>query len=78
MLSKDGYLNDEAAGPWHPHVMFFVPHGQAAAWGAGLPGSPILGAEGTELESTVLFIPVPRWSDGSPAMPPAAPHTHAK
>jgi hypothetical protein len=78
MLSKDGYLNDEAGGPWYPHVMFFVPHGQAAAWGAGLAGSPILGEEGTEIESTVLFIPVRRWSDGSPAMPPAGPHTHSK
>ena len=78
MLSKDGYLNVEASGPWYPHVMFFVPHGQAAAWGAGLAGSPILGEEGTEIESTVLFIPVRRWSDGSPAMPPAAPHTHTK
>jgi hypothetical protein len=76
MLSKDGYLNDEAGGPWYPHVMFFVPHGQAAAWGAGLKGSPILGEEGTEIESTVLFIPVRRWSDGSSAMPPDAPHTH--
>jgi hypothetical protein len=78
MLSKDGYLNDEAGGPWYPHVMFFIPHGQAAAWGAGLAGSPILGEEGTEIESTVLFIPVRRWSDGSTALPPDAPHTHTK
>lgn len=76
MLSKDGYLGDQAGGPWLPHVMFFVPHGQAAIWGAGLDGSPVVGQEGTDIESTVLFIPVRRWSDGSPA-PPAAPlHTH--
>src|ERR1700733_8501970 len=56
MLSKDGYLSDESAGPWLPHVMLFVPHGQAAAWGAGLEGSPILGKDGSEIESTVLFI----------------------
>src|SRR5450432_645441 len=31
MLSKNGYVSDDAAGPWLPHVMFFVPHGQAAA-----------------------------------------------
>src|SRR5262249_11060216 len=34
MLSKQGYLSDNGAGPWLPHVMFFVPHGQAATWGA--------------------------------------------
>jgi hypothetical protein len=77
MLSKEGYLNDQAAGPWYPHVMFFIPHGQAAAWGAGLDGSPILGQEGTDFESTVLFIPVRKWSDGSPAMPQATQHTHS-
>jgi hypothetical protein len=73
MLSKQGYLSDEAGGPWLPHVMFFVPHGQAAAWGAGLDASPILGADGRPFEPTVLFIPVRRWSDGSPA-PPAVSH----
>src|SRR5512146_1653251 len=66
MLSKSGYLSDDAAGPWLPHVMFFVPHGQAAAWGAGLEGSPIIGKDGSDIESTVLFVPVRRWSDGSP------------
>jgi len=74
MLSKQGYLSDDAAGPWLAHVMFFVPHGQAAAWGAGLKGSPVLGADGGHFEPTVLFIPVPHWSDGSPAPPGAAPH----
>jgi hypothetical protein len=74
MLSKQGYLSDEAAGPWRPHVMLFVPQGQAAAWGAGAEGSPILGADGSPLEPTVLFIPVPTWSDGSPAAPPTEHH----
>jgi len=69
MLSKQGYLNDEAGGPWAPHVMFFLPHGEARAWGAGLEGSPVLGADGGKDEPTVLFIPVRRWSDGSPAQP---------
>jgi hypothetical protein len=77
MLSKQGYLGDEAAGPWLPHVMLFVPHGQTAIWGAGLEGSPILGRDGSPLEPTVLFIPVRRWSDGSPVPPPApAEHQH--
>jgi hypothetical protein len=76
MLSKEGYLGDDAGGPWLPHVMLFVPHGQAAAWAAGVEGSPILGQEGSEIESTVLYIPVRRWSDGSPAPQAAAQHTH--
>jgi len=74
MLSKQGYLSDDGAGPWLPHVMFFVPHGQAAAWGAGLDASPILGTDGSPFEPTVLFVPVRRWSDGSPAPPPGASH----
>ncbi len=74
MLSKDGYLNDDAAGPWLPHVMFFVPHGQAAVWAASQEGSPVLGKDGSTLEPTVLFIPVQRWSDGSPAPPPVTQH----
>ncbi len=74
MLSKDGYLGDEAAGPWLPHVMFFIPYGQADEWGANKEGSPIIGQEGSTIESTVLFIPVRSWSDGSPAPPPSRKH----
>lgn len=71
MLSKLGDLGDPAkGGPWLPHVMFFIPHGQAGAWAASLDRSPVIGQEGGPDESTVLFIPVRRWSDGSPA--PAA------
>jgi hypothetical protein len=69
MLSKGGYLSDKAAGPWRPHLMFFVPRGQAAVWGADMEGSPIIGHDGSDIESTVLLIPVSRWSDGSPATP---------
>lgn len=71
MLSKQGYLGDEAAGPWLPHVMFYLPHGRTTSWGAGFEGSPILGADGQPFEPTVLLIPVRRWSDGSPAPAPA-------
>ena len=74
MLSKNGYLGDGAAGPWLPHVMFFIPHGQADVWGANKEGSPILGRDGRAIESTVLYVPVRRWSDGSPAPPPAEQH----
>jgi len=77
MLSKQGYISDDAAGPWLPHVMFFVPHGQAAAWGGGLSASPILGADGSPFEPTVLFVPVRSWSDGSAAPVPAIDHQHS-
>jgi hypothetical protein len=76
MLSKEGFLSDDAAGPWLPHVMFFIAHGQAELWGAGLTASPVLGREGRAFEPTVLFVPVTRWSDGSSAPPPADAHHH--
>jgi hypothetical protein len=75
MLSKSGYLSDAAAGPWRPHVMFFLPHGQAGDWAASREGSPVIGQDGGAVESTVLFIPVPSWSDGSPAPAPPRKHT---
>lgn len=78
MLSKQGYLGDAAGGPWLPHVMFFVPHGQALMWGAGLKASPVLGADGSAFEPTVLFIPVSRWSDGSPATSTAKERQHSR
>ena len=76
MLSKNGYLSDDVAGPWLPHVMVFVPQGQAANWGAGLEGSPVFGANGSPIEPTVLFIPVRQWSDGTPAPAPLEKHAH--
>ena len=74
MLSKEGYVSDDAGGPWLPHVMFFLPHGQAAVWGADAEGSPIIGKDSSAIETTVLFVPVRSWSDGSPAPPPAQKH----
>src|SRR5262249_31057885 len=69
MLSKDGYVSDDADGPWLPHLMFYLPHGQAMTWGADALGSPILGHDGSDIESTVVLIPVRRWSDGTLAQP---------
>ncbi len=74
MLSKKGYVSDDADGPWLPHIMFFLPHGQAAVWAADEDGSPILGKDSSEIETTILFVPVRSWSDGSPAPPPARKH----
>ena len=64
MLSKDGYLNDEA-GHWHPHLMFFVPLTEAKTWGAGIPGSPVLASEFPEDRLTIFMVPVAKWSDGT-------------
>ena len=76
MLSKQGYVSDQANGPWLPHLMFFVPHGEAAHWGAGLEDSPVLGVDGSAIEPSILFVPVRSWSDGSSAPPPAVVHHH--
>ncbi|HEU5352547.1 MAG TPA: hypothetical protein VFU55_13210 [Terracidiphilus sp.] len=65
MLSKDGYLNDRV-GNWHPHLMFFVPLAMSKAWGANLPGSPILSGDDVTSQLTIFMIPVARWSDGTP------------
>jgi hypothetical protein len=71
MLSKKGYISDEAGGPWLPHLMFFVPNGHAAEYGADMEGSNVFGPEASPIEPTIIFVPVRRWSDGSPAPPPA-------
>ena len=66
MLSKQGYLSD-SAGHWHPHLMFFVPPTDPAAWGADLPGSPVLAFKDNGEGMTVFLVPVTQWSDGSTA-----------
>ncbi|MFL5296160.1 MAG: hypothetical protein ACJ798_07235 [Phenylobacterium sp.] len=69
MLSPQQHLTD-APGAWRPHMMFHVPLADAAAWGANLPGSPIMldtdHAPGPEPVS-VFMMPAAAWSDGSPA-----------
>jgi hypothetical protein len=67
MMSKDGYLNDDA-GHWHSHLMFHVPKVAAASWGANLPGSPVVldDREVPEPE-TIFLVPVAHWSDGTAA-----------
>ena len=64
MLSKQGYLSDRD-GHWHPHLMFFVPQTDAAAWGADLSGSPIFSFDGSVEHMTTFLVPVRRWSDGT-------------
>lgn len=66
MMSKQGYLSD-SDGPWHPHLMFFAPLTEPVAWGAGLPGSPVIGVRNAEERMTVFMVPVSQWSDGTVA-----------
>ncbi len=69
MLSKQGYLGDQAGGPWLPHLMFFAPETDSKAWGADLPGSPIITFQNREERLTVFLVPVRHWSDGTAARP---------
>jgi hypothetical protein len=69
MLSKGGYINDAAGGPWHPHVMFFTPRTDDAAWGANVPGSPVASDSKSYEHTTIFFMVVPNWSDGTPGPP---------
>jgi hypothetical protein len=71
MLSKQGYLSDRG-GHWLPHLMFFTPPVDPAAWGANLPGSPMIAFPDSGDKLTVFLVPVRQWSDGTPA--PAAEH----
>ncbi|HET9364428.1 MAG TPA: hypothetical protein VFP71_05480, partial [Candidatus Angelobacter sp.] len=64
MLSKQGYLDDHA-GHWRPHLMFFFSEGDPAAWGADLPGSPIIAIKETQERLTTFLVPVRKWSDGT-------------
>src|SRR5271170_2617734 len=66
MMSKQGHLNDRA-GHWHPHLMFFLPPTGAAAWGADLPGSPVIRNDDPQGRMTVFIVPVGQWSDGTAA-----------
>jgi hypothetical protein len=69
MMSKQGYLNDEAQN-WRPHLMFYFPRSGAEAWGADLPGAPpMLNPQFQDSPEalSVLMVPVMHWSDGSPA-----------
>jgi hypothetical protein len=68
MLSKQGYLGDQAGGPWLPHLMFFTPQTESKAWGADMPGSPIIALQNPEERLTVFLVPVGRWSDGTAAL----------
>jgi hypothetical protein len=66
MLSKQGVIGD-GAGPWFPHLMFFVAGASGKEWGAGLAGSPIFAGPMPEERMRIFFVPVAHWSDGTDA-----------
>jgi len=72
MMSKEQHLGDRN-GHWRPHLMFYVPGDtNPAAWGANLPSSPVFGGGqdlpgGGRMPWTIFFVPISRWSDGTPA-----------
>jgi hypothetical protein len=69
MMSKDAYLTD-SDGHNMSHLMFYTPLMDGAAWGADLPGSPMmlnLQFHGAPEPITVFMVPVGKWSDGTTA-----------
>jgi len=64
MMSRQAHLSDRD-GHWHPHLMFFLPSTEAAAWGANLTGSPIFEDDNAPDRMTVFMVPVATWSDGA-------------
>ena len=67
MMSKRGYLGDEAGGPWHPHLMFFqsMAVGGPESWGANLPGAQVIASVDPVEPVVTFYIPVDKWSDGT-------------
>jgi len=64
LMSKQGYAGD-GAEHWPSHLMFFYSQADPATWGAGLPGSPVLGYADAQEHLTTFAIGVQRWSDGT-------------
>lgn len=74
MTGKQGYGGD-VVPHWPPHLMFFYSDTDPAAWGANLPGSPVMGIADPMFHLTQFVIAVERYSDGTPA-PSTANHKH--
>jgi hypothetical protein len=67
MLSHEQYLVDDN---WMPHMMFYYDRSMpAATFGAGGMKAPVIDGSTGDKQSPVwtLLIPVPQWSDGTPA-----------
>jgi hypothetical protein len=73
MMSKSQYLQDDSPH-WHPHLMFYMPgEMNPSDWGANVPAASAVYGGGEDLPGggrmpwTLFLVPVPRWSDGTPA-----------
>ena len=73
MMGKQGFGGDSAPH-WPAHLMFFFSDTDLAAWGANLPGSPIIGIADPSVHLTQFVIPTQKWSDGTDAL--QTPHVH--
>lgn len=66
MMSRQAYLGDSADNV--SHLMPFGPNKPDAGWGENLPGSPIFRVpDGSPEPVRTYIIPMPTWSDGTPA-----------
>lgn len=73
MMSKEQYIDDHVKA-WYSHVMIYTPLALGAdsgeSWGADRDGSPVVYDSNHQLWPqpwALFFVPVPHWSDGSPA-----------
>ena len=66
MMSKQGYGGDSHPH-WPSHLMFFYSDFDPAAWGANLPGSPVMAVADPVEHLTQFVIPTQQWSDGTVA-----------
>jgi hypothetical protein len=74
MMGKQGY-GGESAPHWPSHLMFFFSDTDLAAWGANLPGSPVIGIADPAEHLTQFVIPTQKWSDGTDVVQ-TPPHVH--
>ncbi|HKA87063.1 MAG TPA: hypothetical protein VKE22_05320 [Haliangiales bacterium] len=69
MMSSKQYLGD-VGGHWVPHLMIYTPLMDGNTWGADVPHAAVLlnpQFHGAPEPITVFMVPVPTWSDGTPA-----------
>jgi hypothetical protein len=67
MMSKQTYFGP-IAGWGSPHLMFYFPKTDNMAWGAGLPGSPVIVHQDSPEPMTTFVIPLGKYSDGTSAV----------
>ena len=64
MTSKQGYGGDTVEH-WPSHLMFYFSQTDPSAWGANLPGSPVMAMSDDHEKLTEFVVAVQRWSDGT-------------